>query len=82
MRNLNSDLRALRLYYVYFVSITFILCQFLLILIFQVSKTFFGVVFVLYENLKSKFSLILFVYNLMIGYFKKNRGNYPRDYFV
>ena len=43
---------------------------------------FFGVVFVLYESLKSKFSLILFVYNLMIGYFKKNRENYPRDYFV
>ena len=82
MRNLNSDLRALRLYYVYFVSITFILCQFLLILIFQVSKTFFGVVFVLYENLQSKFSLILFAYNLMIGYLKKNRENYLREYFV
>ena len=43
---------------------------------------FFGVVFVLCENVKSKFSLILFAYNLMIGYFKKNRENYPREYFV
>ena len=32
---------------------------------------FFGVVFVLYESLQIKFSLILFAYNLMIGYFKK-----------
>ena len=43
---------------------------------------FFRVVFVLYESLKSKFSLVLFAYNLMIGYFKKNRENYPREYFV
>ena len=41
---------------------------------------FFGDVFVLYESLKSKFSLILFAYNLMIGYFKKNRENYSREY--
>ena len=31
-----------------------------------------------YESLKSKFSLILFNYNLMTGYFKKNIENYPR----
>ena len=30
-----------------------------------------------YESLKSKFSLTLFAYNLMIGYSKKNRENYP-----
>ena len=30
-----------------------------------------------YESLKSKFSLILFAYNLMTGYSKKNRENYP-----
>ena len=34
---------------------------------------FFRVVFVLYESITSKFSLILFAYNLMIGYLKKNR---------
>ena len=34
-----------------------------------------------YESLKSKFSLILFAYNLMIGYSKKNRENYPRKCF-
>ena len=34
-----------------------------------------------YEGLKSKFSLILFAYNLMIGYSKKNRENYPREFF-
>ena len=34
-----------------------------------------------YESLKSKFSLIHFAYNLMIGYSKKNRENYPRDFF-
>ena len=28
-----------------------------------------------YGNLKSKFNLILFAYNLMIGYSKKNREN-------
>ena len=43
---------------------------------------FFGVVFVLYESLQSKFSLILFAYNLMIGYFNKNKENYAREYFV
>ena len=32
-----------------------------------------------YENLKSKFSLILFAYNLMIGHSKKNRENYLRE---
>ena len=31
-----------------------------------------------YESLKIKFSLIFFAFNLMIGYFKKNRENYPR----
>ena len=30
-----------------------------------------------YESLKSKFSFILFAYNLMIGCSKKNRENYP-----
>ena len=30
-----------------------------------------------YESLKSKFSFILFTYNLMIGCSKKNRENYP-----
>ena len=30
-----------------------------------------------YVSLKSKFSLILFAYNLMIGYSKKNRDDYP-----
>ena len=34
-----------------------------------------------YESLKSKFSLILFVNNLMIGYSKKNRENCPRKCF-
>ena len=34
-----------------------------------------------YKSLKSKFSLILLAYNLMIGYFKKNRENYPRECF-
>ena len=34
-----------------------------------------------YESLKSKPSLILFPYNLMIGYSKKNRENYPRKCF-
>ena len=34
-----------------------------------------------YESLKSKSSLILFTYNLMIGYSKKNRENYPRKCF-
>ena len=29
------------------------------------------------KNLKSKFSFILLAYNLMIGYSKKNRENYP-----
>ena len=30
-----------------------------------------------YDSLKRKFSLILFGHNLMIGYSKKNRENYP-----
>ena len=30
-----------------------------------------------FESLKSKFSFILFTYNLMIGCSKKNRENYP-----
>ena len=34
-----------------------------------------------YESLKSKFSLILFVNNLMIGYSKRNRENCPRNAF-
>ena len=34
-----------------------------------------------YESLKNKSSLILFTYNLMIGYSKKNRENYPRKCF-
>ena len=34
-----------------------------------------------YESLKSKFSLIIFVNNLMIGYSKKNRENCPRNAF-
>ena len=34
-----------------------------------------------YESLKSKFSLILFAYNLMIVYSKKNRENYLRECF-
>ena len=34
-----------------------------------------------YESLKNKFSLILFAYNLMIGYSKKNIENYPRECF-
>ena len=33
------------------------------------------------ESLKSNFSLILFVNNLMIGYSKKNGENCPRKYF-
>ena len=33
------------------------------------------------ESLKSKFSLIHFAYNLMIGYSKKNRENYPSECF-
>ena len=33
------------------------------------------------ESLKGKFSLILFVNNLMIGYSKKNRENCPRKCF-
>ena len=33
------------------------------------------------ESLNSKFSLILFVYNLMIGYSKKIRENCPRKCF-
>ena len=32
-----------------------------------------------YESLKSKFSLIIFVNNLLIGYSKKNRENCPRN---
>ena len=34
-----------------------------------------------YQGSKSKFSLILFAYNLMIGYSKKNRENFPRECF-
>ena len=34
-----------------------------------------------YETLESEYSLILFTYNLMIGYSKKNRENYPRECF-
>ena len=34
-----------------------------------------------YESLKSKFSIILLAFNLMIGYSKKNGENYPREYF-
>ena len=34
-----------------------------------------------YESLKNKFSLILFAYNLMIGYSKKNGENYARESF-
>ena len=34
-----------------------------------------------YESLKAKFSLILFVNNLMIGYSKKNGENCPRKCF-
>ena len=34
-----------------------------------------------YKSLKGKSSLILFAYNLMIGYSKKNRENYPRECF-
>ena len=34
-----------------------------------------------YESLKNKFSLILFAYNLMIGYSKKNIENYPKECF-
>ena len=34
-----------------------------------------------YKSLKSKFSLIHFAYNLMIGYCKKNRENYPGECF-
>ena len=30
-----------------------------------------------YESLQIKFSVILFVYNLMIAFSKKSRGNYP-----
>ena len=33
------------------------------------------------ESLKNKFSLILFAYNLMIGYSKKNIENHPRAAF-
>ena len=33
-----------------------------------------------YKSLKSKFSLILFVYNLMIGCSKENGANYPKKY--
>ena len=33
------------------------------------------------ESLKSKFSLIHFAYNLMIGYSKKNRENYLSECF-
>ena len=32
-----------------------------------------------YKSLKSKCSLILFVYNLMIGYSKQNGANYPKN---
>ena len=34
-----------------------------------------------YDSLKSKFSWILFVYNLVTGYSKKNGENYPLKYF-
>ena len=34
-----------------------------------------------YESLKNKSSLILFAYNLMTGYSKRNRENYPRECF-
>ena len=34
-----------------------------------------------YESLKSQFSWILFAYNLMIGYAKKNTENYQRECF-
>ena len=34
-----------------------------------------------YESVKSKISLILLVYNLMIGRSKKNRKNYQRKCF-
>ena len=34
-----------------------------------------------YESLKIKFSFVIFAYNLMIGYSKKNRENYSRECF-
>ena len=34
-----------------------------------------------YQGSKSKFSLILFAYNLMIGYSKKNRENFRENAF-
>ena len=34
-----------------------------------------------YESLKNEFSLIHFAYNLMTGYSKKNRENYPSECF-
>ena len=36
----------------------------------------------IYKSLKNKLSLILFAYNLITGYSKKNRENYPRKYFL
>ena len=34
-----------------------------------------------YESFKSKFTSVLFAYNLVSGHSKKNRENYPRERF-
>ena len=48
----------------------------------KITQGKFKIWTLIYKSLKSKLSLILFAYNLMTGYSKKNRENYPREYFL